>query len=102
MILTDADKRRLKRELAECLKREGEVCKIIVFGSFLHSDQPHDMDVAVLQDSSEGYLTLAMKYRRLTRSVAAQIPLDVVPLKATLMSGTLAPQINRGEVIYER
>ena len=102
MIITDADKRRIKRELADCLSREGEVRKVIIFGSFINSPEPRDLDVAVLQDSTEGYLTLAMKYRRLTRSVADQIPLDLVPLKAMMVSGTLAPEINRGEVIYER
>ena len=102
MIMTDADKRRIKRELAECLSREQEVRKVIIFGSFIKSPEPRDVDVAVVQDSAEGYLTLAMKYRRLTRSVAAQIPLDVVPLKATTAPGTFASEINRGEVIYER
>ena len=102
MILTDADKRRIKKELADCLSREGEIRKIIIFGSFINSDQPRDIDVAVVQDSAESYLTLALKYRRLARPVADQIPLDLVPLKAMTLSGALAPQINRGEVIYER
>ena len=49
------------------LKTEREVCRIVVFGSFVNSDNPHDMDVAVFQDSDEKYLPLAMKYRRKTR-----------------------------------
>lgn len=102
MLLTEADKRRIKRELAERLGREGEVCKVIIFGSFISSAEPRDVDVAVFQDSAEGYLPLAMKYRRLTRSVAAKIPLDIVPLKATVEAGAFAPEIDQGEVIYER
>ena len=100
--MTDADKRRIKKELADCLSREQEVRKVIIFGSFINSPEPRDMDVAVLQDSTDSYLTLALKYRRLARSVADQIPLDLVPLKAMILSGALAPEINRGEVIYER
>ena len=49
MGLTAREKNVLKRELVDCLRTEKEVQKIVVFGSFLHSDNPHDLDVAVFQ-----------------------------------------------------
>ena len=100
--MTEADKRRIKRELAECLGREGEVCKVIIFGSFISSAEPREEAEFRRLVRTLGYLPLAMKYRRLTRSVAAKIPLDIVPLKATVEAGAFAPEIDHGEVIYER
>ena len=102
MQLSEQEKKALKQELVECLRSETEVQRIIVFGSFLQSDTPHDLDVAVFQDSSEAYLPLALKYRRKTRSVARQIPLDIVPLKMESHSDPFLAEVEHGEVIYER
>jgi len=53
----------------------------VIFGSFLDSEQPNDVDVAVFQDSQETYLNLALKYRKLIRNVIRQIPVDIIPIK---------------------
>lgn len=102
MKLTDADKRQIERELAACLSRQPEVRKVVIFGSFLSSDDPGDVDVAVFQDSQEDYLPLAMRYRRLTGPVARRIPLDIVPLRASSSGGSFLRELDRGQVIYER
>jgi len=101
-MLTEQEKQSLKKELATCLKAEPEVFRVVIFGSFLTSDDPHDLDVAVFQDSDEKYLPLAMKYRRKTRDIARQIPLDIIPLKADAQAGFFMDEIQQGEVIYER
>lgn len=95
-------KKRLLEELAACLRQEAEVQKIVVFGSFLHHLQPHDMDVAIFQNSDQPYLPLAMKYRRLTRPIARQIPLDIIPLRVDGKPDGFLEEVYRGEVIYER
>jgi predicted nucleotidyltransferase len=92
----------MKNTLVRCLSAEPEVRKIIIFGSFLHVDDPADMDVAVFQDSKENYLPLAMKYRRLTRSIARKISLDIIPLKHSHVNGPLPEDLLHGEVVYER
>lgn len=102
MLLTEADKGHIKAELAQSLKLEPEVRKIVIFGSFLTSDRPHDLDVAVFQDSRLSYLPLALKYRRLTRSIARRIPMDILPMRTTEPGGQLANEILNGEVVYER
>ncbi len=102
MVATPQQKEKIKRDLAACLSREKEVRKVVVFGSFLTSEAPNDLDVAVFQDSTESYLPLAMKYRRLLRPIADQIPLDVIPVRASGASGQFLAEIQRGEVIYER
>jgi hypothetical protein len=79
-----------------------EVQKIVVFGSFLHSDNPHDLDVAVFQDSTESYLPLALKYRQKTRSIARRIPLDILPLKSWTSDDPFLAEVAQGEVVYER
>jgi predicted nucleotidyltransferase len=101
-MLSPEEKRLLARKLVEALSSEGEVCRIVVFGSFLYSDDPHDVDVAVFQDSDEKYLPLAMKYRRKTRELARMIPLDIIPLKVGVKDGLFRDEIEQGEVVYER
>ena len=101
MKLTHKEKEILKIELANCLKGEPEVQKVVVFGSFVTAENPHDLDVAVFQDSKESYLPLAMKYRRITRFIARRIPLDILPLK-TGATGIMLEEISRGDVIYEK
>jgi predicted nucleotidyltransferase len=101
-MFTEEQKQLLKRRLVNSLKTEREVCRIVIFGSFVNSDDPHDLDVAVFQDSDEKYLPLAMKYRRKTRDIARMIPMDILPLRAGIQGDTFLDEIDRGEVIYER
>ena len=101
-MFTEQEKESLKQRLVVSLKTEKEVCRIVIFGSFVNSDDPHDMDVAVFQDSDEKYLPLAMKYRRKTRDIARVIPMDILPLKVGVRDGIFVDEIERGEVIYER
>ncbi|EGJ50962.1 hypothetical protein V6C53_01300 [Desulfocurvibacter africanus] len=102
MKLNRTQKDTLKQALVDCLSGQREVRRIVLFGSFLHSDEPGDMDVAVFQDSDESYLPLAMKYRKLTRPVAERIALDIIPLKAETMGNPPLEDIRKGEVLYER
>ena len=101
-MFTEQQKQSLKRKLVSLLENEREVCRIVIFGSFLNSDEPPDIDVAIFQDSDEKYLPLAMKYRKKTRAIARMIPLDILPLKAGVQDGAFMDEIERGEVIYER
>jgi len=101
-MLSTEEKQVLTRKLVEALSGEDEVCRIVVFGSFWHLDDPHDMDVAVFQDSDEKYLPLSLKYRRKTREIARTIPLDIIPLKAGVKDGSFLAEIEQGRVIYER
>ena len=102
IMFTEQEKQLLKQQLVSSLETEREVCRIVVFGSFVNSDNPHDMDVAVFQDSNEKYLPLAMKYRRKTRDIARIIPMDILPLKAGVQGEIFMDEIELGEVIYER
>ena len=102
MVLTSKQKTELKESIRDSLCDEREVTKIILFGSFVDSDDPHDIDVAVFQDSSQDYLTLALKYRKKIRPLAKRIPFDIFPLKTHAEGAVFMDQINAGEVIYER
>lgn len=101
-MFTEQQKQLLKQQLVASLKTEAEVCRIVVFGSFLSSSEPNDMDVAIFQDSDEKYLPLAMKYRKKTRDIARIIPLDIIPLKAAAHGEFLIDEIDQGEIVYER
>jgi uncharacterized protein len=98
----EKEKSEIKKELASSLKSEKEINKIVVFGSFLHSENPGDIDVAIFQDSDESYLDLAMKYRRLTRSVSRRIAVDIIPIKPAARAHSFLSEIESGELIYER
>jgi len=102
MVATTEQKEKIKADLAAHLSREKEICKVIVFGSFLTSTTPNDLDVAIFQNSDEPYLALAMKYRRLLRPIADQIPIDVIPVRPNATGGQFLAEIYRGEVVYER
>ena len=101
MRLTRQEKEKLKRELVSCFENEPEIQKIVIFGSSVTTDSPHDIDIAVFQDSKQHYLPLALKYRRITRAVSRRIPVDILPIKPGA-TGIMCDEIARGEVIYER
>lgn len=102
MTLSKKEKEELKLEVVSCLAAEPEVKKVVVFGSFLETDSPNDLDIAVFQESEEPYLPLALKYRRKLAAVADKIPLDVIPVRPHPAPGSFLRAIERGEVIYER
>lgn len=100
MFLNDSEKQRIKEGLLTCLSGQEEIRKLVVFGSFLTSPSPNDLDLAIFQDSDETYLPLAMKYRLLLRPITRHIAIDVIPLRNS-PGGWLLQEINKGEVIYE-
>ena len=102
MVAMAEQKEKIKGDLVACLSQEREIRRVIVFGSFLTSDAPNDLDVAIFQDSDESYLTLALKYRRLLRPIADQIPIDVIPVRPNSAGGQFLAEIYKGEVVYER
>jgi len=102
MKYTEDTKSFIKQRLIESLKQEQEIQKIIIFGSFLYSENPGDIDIAVFQNSREAYLTLAMKYRRLTRDISRQIPVDIIPIRADASPAGFLSEIEQGELLYER
>lgn len=101
MTITKSQKELIKRQIRANLSKEREIQKIVIFGSFVHSDNPNDIDVAVFQNSNEKYLPLALKYRKLVRDVSIIIPIDIFPLKANA-KGAFLSEVETGETIYER
>jgi predicted nucleotidyltransferase len=102
LVMKKEIKESLKRQLIKSLSSEKEIDKIIVFGSFIKSENPHDIDIAIFQHSAESYLTLAMKYRKLTRKIAKKIPIDIIPVKSDAKNNSFLSEIESGELIYER
>jgi len=101
-MVTPEQKQELKRALVASLKAEKGIQKVVVFGSFLTSNDPIDMDVAVFQDSAEGYVKLAMRYRKLTRAISKKIPVDIFPVRPDAETNSMLTEIGYGEVVYER
>lgn len=96
------EKETIKKELVSCLSANQDVNKIVIFGSFFTAENPKDLDVAVFQSSTEGYIPLAMRYRKQTRTIAKKIPIDIFPVKADAKNNSLLSEIADGEVVYER
>jgi predicted nucleotidyltransferase len=101
MTVSNAQKEQIKAQIRERLSKEREIQKIVLFGSFLNSNSPNDIDIAIYQDSNEKYLPLSLKYRKLVRDISRIIPIDVIPLKSNAQ-GTFLNEIEAGEVLYER
>lgn len=102
MQLSHAEKETIKKELAASLSDAPEVVKIVVFGSFVTTENPNDIDVAIFQNSDQPYLPLAMKYRKKTRAISNKIAIDILPLKPGARDSIMMDAIAKGEVIYER
>ena len=100
--MTDQEKKEIQHEIVDCLSSEKEIRKIVVFGSFVRSIDPHDVDIAIFQESSEDYLPLALKYRKKTRGIARKIPLDIFPLKKGGSPSPFLSELSEGITIYER
>lgn len=94
-------KEEIKRQIKNILSKEQEIQKIIVFGSFINSETPNDIDIAVFQSSDRHYLALSMKYRKLIREIIDNIPYDVIPIQPNA-TGSFLKDIQTGEVIFER
>jgi predicted nucleotidyltransferase len=84
------------------LLKFSEINKIVLFGSFPKSQNPNDIDIAIIQNSKDNYLTLSLKYRKALRELSKKIPLDIVPIKNSIINSSFLDEINQGYVIYER
>jgi predicted nucleotidyltransferase len=102
MVLTNLQKENYKKELIKKLCTQKEIKKIVIFGSFIKSDNPNDIDVAVFQDSNDSYLNLAMKYRKLIRDISKKISIDIIPLKNNTPINSFLQEIEDGELIYAK
>lgn len=102
MARTQLDKNNIKQKLVACLSGAAEIEKIVIFGSFLIASEPNDLDVAVFQTSDQGYLPLALRYRKMVRSIANDIAVDILPIKAGVANSVMLDSITQGEVIFER
>lgn len=96
------DKKKIKDSIVESLKDQKEINKIIVFGSFNSAEEPNDIDIAVVQESTLDYLTLALKYRKLIRGVSKLITVDIFPVIEKADDLFYKNEIATGEVIYAR
>jgi len=92
----------VKNEIVNSLKEQKEIERIIIFGSFNESDSPNDIDIAVVQNSNENYLTLALKYRKLIRNISKEIAVDIFPIVEKNKNSFFTNEVASGEVIYAR
>jgi len=99
--LTDTNKLNFINTIKDKLSQFKEVNKVILFGSFVKSDNPNDIDIAIVQNSNDNFLTLSLKYRKVLRELSKTIPLDIVPIKANT-EGVFLEEINKGQIVYER
>jgi predicted nucleotidyltransferase len=102
MHMTQDTKNRIKNRVLEQLSSDKAIKKIVVFGSFITSEEPEDIDLAIFSDSDRDYLSLAMEYRKKLREIARQISVDVIPVKIPYEEVSFMKEINSGEVIYEK
>ena len=83
------------------LSQFSEIDRVVLFGSFVNSNDFNDIDIAIIQNSDENFLTLSLKYRKVLRELSKTIPLDIIPINSNA-NGVFLEEINKGEVVYER
>ena len=101
MSLTNTNKLSFIDTIKNKLSQFSEVNKVILFGSFISSNNPNDIDIAIVQNSNDNFLTLSLKYRKVLRDLSKVIPLDIVPIKENA-SGVFMNEINKGQIVYKR
>ena len=101
MHLTSSTKTNYINIIINSLSQFSEIGKVILFGSFVNSNHPNDIDIAIVQDSNDSFLTLSLKYRKVLRELSKTIPLDIVPIKDNV-KGAFLEELSKGKVIYER
>ncbi|MEA1914724.1 MAG: nucleotidyltransferase domain-containing protein [Campylobacterota bacterium] len=101
MSLTDNKKLNFINIIKDKLSQFQEVNKVILFGSFIKSNNPNDIDIAIIQNSNDNFLTLSLKYRKVLRDLSKIIPLDIVPIQQN-KEGVFLEEISKGQVVYER
>lgn len=101
MKVTNNKKQNFINVIKEKLSQFSEVNKVILFGSFVNSNNPNDIDIAIIQNSDDNFLTLSLKYRKVLRELSKTIPLDIVPIKDN-SDGVFLEEINKGQVVYEK
>ncbi len=101
MKLDNSRKQNFINIIKEKISQFKEVNKIVLFGSFVQSDNPNDIDIAIFQDADENFLTLSLKYRKVLRELSKTIPLDIIPIKKN-SDGVFLEEINKGQVVYEK
>ena len=95
-------KNKIRQFLVDAMKDDPEIREIIVFGSFLHSDNPGDIDVAVRGTFHKGYLETAIRLRKKVHHIAKILPVDIIPIQEDAPQNPFMQEIRKGEVIYER
>ncbi len=101
-ITTKYSKSTITQFLVDAMKDDLEIREIIVFGSFLRSDNPGDIDVAVRGTFHQGYLETAIRLRKKVRHIAKILPVDIVPIREDAPHNSFMQEIRKGKVIYER
>lgn len=102
MFLSKEQKQRLKDQINASLTSDTNVTKIIIFGSFLESAAPESINVAVYQDSTEGYFQLAMKYRKKVKALTNKIKINIYPIRNSIEETTILSEMEMMEVIFQR
>ena len=101
MNLTETKKLDFIATIKDKLSQFSEINKVILFGSFIKTNNPNDIDIAIVQNSNDNFLTLSLKYRKVLRELSKNIPLDIVPIK-TNAKGVFLEEIKKGQIVYER
>jgi len=101
MYLTHQEKAKIQKQIIAKLSNFKEVQKIIIFGSFVNSNNPNDIDIAVFQNTNDDYISLSLKYRKPLRDIAKKIPMDLLPIVSN-PQGYLLDEITKGNIIYEQ
>jgi len=102
VILSKEQKQELKDRISASLNTDINVTKIVIFGPFLESVAPKSINVAVYQESTEGYFQLSMKYRKKMKALTRKIQINIFPIRNNIEEATILTEMEITEVIFKR
>jgi hypothetical protein len=102
MLLSKEQKQELKDQIVASLISDSNIMKIVIFGSFLESAAPKSINVAIFQESTEGYFQLSIKYQKKVKALARKIQINTFPIRNIIEEATVLSEMEVLEVVFER
>lgn len=100
MLITKEEKTEIKHLLTEKISGP-EVKQLILFGSFVESNNLNEINIAIISEENLDYISKVKKYRQKIKDLSKKIPVQIFPLLKSENS-YLHDKIKHGITLYSR
>lgn len=100
MLITNEEKNKITDMIAEKISGP-EVKKLILFGSFVESANPNEINLAIISEENLDYISKVAKYRKKIKDLSKKIPVQIFPLLSSEKI-YLHDKIKHGVTLYSK